>query len=241
MKPIEILKTEYLIRCGRNPKYSMRSFARDLGVSSGTLSELMNGKRPLTQKAQTKIASRLPLNLKQSRIMLQRERRNPKYDRVGDRQFKFISEWYNFAILNLVECKGVWRNSDQFADRLGISKVQARAAVDCLVGLGYLAKVDGVYRRIEQRLATTTDVPSSAIRHFHRQQIEKAGEALDSVPIELRDITAVTFAFDPSRMSEAKMLLQEFRRSFSQRMSSGEKNEVYALNMQLIPLTQSWE
>jgi len=40
-----ILSTDYFLRHSENPKYSLRSYSRDLDVSHGYLSEVMSGKR----------------------------------------------------------------------------------------------------------------------------------------------------------------------------------------------------
>jgi transcriptional regulator with XRE-family HTH domain len=37
-------------RRSRNTHYSLRSFAKSLSISSAALSEIMNGKRPITEK-----------------------------------------------------------------------------------------------------------------------------------------------------------------------------------------------
>ncbi len=44
------LKDQLALRQGRNPRYSLRSFARFLEVDSSALSKMMNGKRALGPK-----------------------------------------------------------------------------------------------------------------------------------------------------------------------------------------------
>ena len=58
---IEYLKNEFAGRCGRNPLYSLRKFAMDLGVKSGPLSAMFSGKRSLTLKTFETIVPRLRL------------------------------------------------------------------------------------------------------------------------------------------------------------------------------------
>jgi hypothetical protein len=43
-----VLNTELARRRGANPRYSLRSFARDLSVDHSTLSQLLRGRRRLT-------------------------------------------------------------------------------------------------------------------------------------------------------------------------------------------------
>ncbi|MBI1861191.1 MAG: helix-turn-helix domain-containing protein, partial [Deltaproteobacteria bacterium] len=64
------LQTIFHERCRRNPAYSLRSFARSLGVSHPSLSQILSGKRPLTQKSAFVIANRLALPPNQRRQLL---------------------------------------------------------------------------------------------------------------------------------------------------------------------------
>lgn len=53
------LQEEFERRCKRNPRYSLRAFAQSLSLHHGTLSQVLRGTRPLTAKAQMKIARSL--------------------------------------------------------------------------------------------------------------------------------------------------------------------------------------
>ena len=67
---------DYLItifneRKEKNPRYSLRAFARSLGVSSGQLSEILSGKRPLSHKLARRISIALTLTDDESQKLLQ--------------------------------------------------------------------------------------------------------------------------------------------------------------------------
>lgn len=66
---------EYLMmifneRKDKNPRYSLRAFARSLGVSSGQLSEILSGKRPLSHKLARRIAIALALTEEESQKLI---------------------------------------------------------------------------------------------------------------------------------------------------------------------------
>ena len=69
--------------------------------------------------------------------------------------------------------------------------------------------------------------------------IKQSIDALFAVPVESRDITSMTMAIDKNKIPEAKRKIKQFRRNLCQFLESGEKNEVYNLNVQLIPLTDN--
>jgi len=58
---IELLNREFESRKARNTKYSLRAFARDLGLSPGTLSEVLKQKRGLPVRSVAGISSRIEL------------------------------------------------------------------------------------------------------------------------------------------------------------------------------------
>jgi transcriptional regulator with XRE-family HTH domain len=53
-------------RKDKNPRYSLRAFARSLGVSSGQLSEILSSKRPLSHKLGRRIAVAMALTEEES-------------------------------------------------------------------------------------------------------------------------------------------------------------------------------
>ena len=56
--------------------------------------------------------------------------------------------------------------------------------------------------------------------------------------MELRDFTSMTMAIDPEKLTEAKKKIREFRRGLSEFLEAGKKEEVYRLNIQLVPVTK---
>lgn len=57
----EFFKRLYQERRTANPAYSQRAFARDLGISSGRLSEIFHGKASLSERSAEGVAQRLGL------------------------------------------------------------------------------------------------------------------------------------------------------------------------------------
>ena len=55
------LEREYGRRRGRNPRYSLRAFARDLGCDHSTLSQWMRRTRPMTEEAAQQLCDALQL------------------------------------------------------------------------------------------------------------------------------------------------------------------------------------
>ncbi len=57
----ERLAAELIARKARNPRYSLRAFARDLRLSHATLSQMLRGRRPISSRAALLLGQRLRL------------------------------------------------------------------------------------------------------------------------------------------------------------------------------------
>lgn len=56
-----VLQTEFRRRRSANPRYSLRSFARDLSIDHSTLSQILRGRRRLTVRSVRALGRRLRL------------------------------------------------------------------------------------------------------------------------------------------------------------------------------------
>src|SRR5450759_3159817 len=61
-EPSQWIRDVFIVRKQKNQTYSLRAFARDLGMSQALLSLVLNGQRPLTLRQAHKIAALLQLS-----------------------------------------------------------------------------------------------------------------------------------------------------------------------------------
>lgn len=241
------LKKEFKKRCQRNPHYSLRAFARDLGIARTSISDVIAGKRRLSLGNISKVAK--ALDLKDSEIdalkseskqtwlqlMNQNQRRT-----LSDEEFSFIFSWQYYAILNLANIQNNKSAPQWIATRLGIDKKRAKDSLETLKRLDMIQTKNGRMIRTAQVLQTKIDVPSHHVRNQHRQFLNLAEESLDNVDISLRDIASVTFSIDSSKIPLAKEMLLDFRRKLVDRLQSDDNDEVYTLCTLLFP-TRSYK
>src|SRR4051812_39521403 len=91
------LKSELSRRCERNPSYSLRAFAKSLGVSHTILSLVLAGKRPLARKSARKISEKLGLDPAQQAAFLRFGDPGPRFQaqQLTLDQFALIADWYH--------------------------------------------------------------------------------------------------------------------------------------------------
>ncbi len=256
----QVLTTELEQRFSRNSRYSLRSFARDLAISPARLSDVMRGRYGLSGAAVFQIAKKLGWSNHESQHFCDlvegeharsaqkkreaRERLRLRTSHVHHQMlsldsFKVISDWYHYAILELLEVEDFQPNPAWIGARLGVSRHSCKMAIERLLRLGLMKTVDGTFKPSEEFTTTSHDVPSESIKKFHRQILEKALLAIDFQDIDERDYSSLIVAIDPSHIAEAKESIKTFRRTFNKEFGSMKKKKaVYCLGVQFFNLEQ---
>lgn len=242
------LRQELLDRCKRNASYSLRAFAAHLDMDASTLSKILKGKRPLGRKLILQLGSKIALSTDELRFFLQ------KQSKPGDEatvelsgiqlaldRFAVISDWYHFAILELMQVRNFRPDADWIARALDLNTIEVEAAMDRLVRVRLLKiHKSGKWEDLSGGSSTSIgpDMMSTAHRRLQEQFLDKAGQALTQVPLEHRDYSTMTMAADRSRLPAAREKIRNFRRNLAKFLSQGEKlDEVFNLNIALFPIT----
>lgn len=246
MEPIRnLLESEFKKRKERNANFSLRSFARWLGVSPAQLSQMMSGKRPVTLKTMKKISDRLGLSPMQSKklmIALMKSEepkeimKEIKKTQLKEDQFRLIADWYHLAILSLSHLNEVQADSRWVARRLGISFEEANQALLRLERMGLL-EIKPKFKQISEPFEVVSDLPSEAIRKYHKQNLSLAIEKVDTVENPLREFQSLSIPVHLCQLNSFRTLINDFMDQALE-LSQGEVgNEVYHLNVQFFPVT----
>ena len=255
----EYLRDELRERTNANPQYSLRAFARDLSIAPQILSLVLNGKKNISTEVAVEIAMKLKLSanelnyfydlveLSQARsevlkdILKQRlmsYEENKTYRVLQEDIFKIIADWHHYAIMELTYTKGFKSDTLWIAKRLGIPPSEVKQAIERLLRLELIEEVEGTLIKSEVNLASTQDVPSTAIRSLTKQLLEKAIDSLEVQSLDERDFGTITMAIDPKKLPEAKKMIRKFRRELCEFLESGYRAEVYTFSTQLFKLTK---
>jgi len=249
------LKEEFQKRVDRNARYSLRAFARQLGMSPGELSEVMRGKRGLSLKSSLKIAESIGLNATETRhlVFLAQKDRSERNSFPGEKLskknlheptrlsldlFKLLSDWYCFAILNLAETVDFNSSPRWIAKKLGLTVSQTITAVERLERVGLVEKSGKNWTPTKDYVLSPEGIPSEAIRNYHKQILSKAIEALDCVSVEKREISGVGIAISAEDIGKFKKDIGNFIDEMAEKYSKGtNRSEVYHLGVSFFPLT----
>jgi uncharacterized protein (TIGR02147 family) len=229
----------------RNPNWSLRAFAQKIGISSGSLSEILQGKRPLSFKNRQKIIQRLGLSPREQKRLLSdqaeltKSRRPSNYHIVSSDSFHMIADWWHYGILNLIKTKDFQPRPTWIANRLGLPKMTVEQAIQRLRRLGFLEVASsGALRRKKAKLNTSDDVIDLSIRRSHLEDLKLMERSLTEISVPEREHGSITFAFKMKDMAKAKEMLRQFQDEFSDSFESDEADEVYRLSLAFFPLTR---
>ncbi len=246
----KILITKYEEARLRNPHYSRRAFSKRIGVSPGAMSELFNGQRRVSAKLAERICERLALDPQERSELLsifrnktqvtKNDEVEPNYLQLSLDHFKIIGDWYHFAILRLMFTFDFKSNISWIAQRLGLSFNVVETAVQRLKRLAIIKEEkNGSWTRSKINYRTSDDVSNISVQRAHGQYLEKAREALDTLPVNERDFTSLFFTCNHDQLPRMKELIRKFQDEFSNEIESEQKAEVYQMCIQVFPITKT--
>lgn len=257
---VDYLEKEY----ERNPHFSHRYFAQKAGFSSsGLLSNVVKGRRNLTDSLIGKFVKALKLNKKeeiyfealvrfnQSSTLDDKNRYYERMLQVSPLKAKiisrdcheFYSQWWFSAIRELLS---YYRFKDDFGELARqldpqISVEQAKSAIKILEKLKMIEiGEDGYYRQISSVITTGEQNERSLyIQNFQKTTIDLAGEALVRHNKKFRDISTLTLTFSADSFQKAKQEIEAVQRKLLKLAQEDlSVDSVYQINFQMFPLTK---
>ena len=231
-----------------NPRFSIRAFAKQLKLQSGTLSLILLGKRTISSRLAEKIMNGLGLgpdiqekvraSLKSSSI--KHTPKELKSLQLSSDHFQLLKDWRHFALLSLLNTRDFREDPKWMALRLGANSKECSLAWSRLRRMGLVQKTtSGNWKAKYDRIKTEDDQLIPALRYSHYEGLELAKEALSEEPLERREFNWLIIALDQSDLGLLKKRIRTFReqiiRDFGRQT---EADEVYRLNLQLFPYTK---
>lgn len=262
---IDFLNFEFEAKRLRNQKFSLRAWSRQLGYQNPSfLSHILKKQRKLKMEVAEKFANNLKLNddskkyfgllvlLQNSKTVDEKKIYLDLIETYGRRPidptqnltldaFRIISDWYHTAILELIELKDFQSDIDWIVERLGheVSAQQINKAIERLLRLELIFKTPtGKLKRAKENPVLLENyIPSEAIRHFHKQMIEKAKDAIEQQPIEQRDLRGSTLAIRKKDYKKIQEIIKSAHAKIVALSADGDGDELYQFNTQFFSLT----
>lgn len=258
----DFLKDTLIARQKRNKLYSMRAFAKALGLPASTLSEIINRRKNISLDGAKKISSSLRLRRFESRYfnLLVEKSFTKNSQRIDDihaelisvahqgrrpvfrpEQDPFSDQAAKFILIELGGVENFVLNNTSGAKAVGCSEEVTSALLQDLAALGILTYyADGDrYKKSGAGVLISSEKMNLDLRKFHFEMLDKAKASLIQQSPQERLVGSETFSFDSDQLSEANDIMEEF---FSKMVSlanrGNNKNSVYHVGLQMFRLTK---
>lgn len=151
--------------------------------------------------------------------------------------FRAISSWYYYAILELTKLASFDESPQWIPSELGISESEAAFALDRLIELQMLERVDGKLEKTSGGFYTADPhLTTAAHRRRQKEVLLKSVTAVETVPVTEHNHSAMTVAIDPALIPEAKKRILHFLQELSISLESNGSKEVYEIHLGLFSL-----
>ncbi|MBN1759593.1 MAG: TIGR02147 family protein [Chitinispirillaceae bacterium] len=244
--------------------FSYRYFAQKAGINSPNfLKQIIESKRNLTSLTIDKFISALKLSEKESlffrHLVLFNQAKSAqdkqqhytvmlsmmhtvKEQRLSALQHEYYNHWYVPVVREMVSLhnfKGDYKTlAAAVVPAIGVR--EARFAVKLLMKLGMIEQLsDGTYRQTASAILSNSGVARMAVRTFNREMLRKAELALDTIPVEDRQIYGVTVGVSKECYDVLAAEMAAFRDRVVAIVNSDKASDrVYQLHLQLFPLSR---
>ncbi len=185
------LQAELARRCAANSQYSLRSFALHLGVNHSTLSQLLRGKRSLTQRTIEKLGERLGLDRTGIESFVAREKVAATNNTAASREIRqltfdtvtLLSDPSHRSILELTRLDEFVADFRWIARVLNLSVDEVSVAVSRLLRLGMLEMAG------HDRWLDRSGTAASSHDEFSRLVIQRLAEQVRKLSVhQIRDM-----------------------------------------------------
>ena len=238
-----LLQKEFENRQYANPAYSMRAFAKHLGMSAASVSNIFRGKQDLSFKSAQKICSKIFKDPKDQKIFL--ELANKYYPSAIQHldEFEIISDWYNNSILESLTIPKYsnTKSLGLLAQHLGIDSSLVEESVKKLEKIGYISTENGKIKINNFESRTANDISNLSIKMYHKQMLERSKQAVDD-PVEKREFQSMTFALPSKDFPKFKNKIRNFISELARNLSETEdSDQVYSLNIGMFEMLERKE
>lgn len=245
----------------KNNDKSLRSFASDINLSAGKLSEIFSGKRHLTLIMLEKIEERDSFekrDLIKLKILIEKENKQREILKKEVKEvlstktqitkplekeiLNQMDHWSYYAIIALLDKKDQVKDVTWISQSLNISNERAIQTLKNLTGLGIATEENGLFSLALDQSSFNSEKDQqtlNAIMTMTNSILQKSIDVHNSLeqPLHKRsDYFNCSLLADPRRIETARKMLANYLFKIAAYLEDGEEKEVYYLTAQLFPL-----
>lgn len=256
----EILLKELNLRTQRRPGYSLRAFARDLGIRASTLSDILKKRNGMSLKMAMMIAEKLKWSEEQtlffgdlvsseharSRVekkaaleRLSKYKPNDMFSNVGVETLGLYQKWHYAVVLQYIQLKRGYWDAAQASETLNLHVEECTEALNFLIKEKIIEPDGKQFRLRKSYLRANSQQPSAVIRNFHKQILNLAIQAIDEQGISQRKSNSTVFTVRTDQIEDARADIEKFHNYFFKKYETTQTcDAIYGLTLHFFRLTK---
>lgn len=259
----QYLQEYYDERKAQNPRFSYAVFARQAGFKTkAAMHRIVSGKRNLSKDALFKVGQAMQLDGKAfayfQQLIAYSHARDPEEksfffhklmesnprspaQRLREDGYEYFSRWWFSTLrelLPLIRFKGDYAMLGKML-KPAITGPQAKKAVELLVRLGLIEKTRTGFKQTNRAITSGGDATAIALRDFHRQNMDLAKDAIDTVPRPDRHHSCLVVSVSREGLEVLKKEIQACRQRLARLADEmADPTRIYHVNFQVFPTTE---
>lgn len=250
----------------KNPQFSIGAWSKKLGLkSTAALAKVLSGEREATETLVTKLIdyfkftkqegltfrslvsiSKMKISDQDKALLCQKiysqsKSRKLESRRVALDQFNLFATNIPFAIYELGKLPGL--TVKKLTSYLSDSKESdVMESIKTLSRLNLVeVSTDQVIKSKKLHLETTDDIPSEAIKHYHKNGLSNAAQKIDDISVEFREFQSLLLLLNTKNLDRYKKMIRDLMNDIENCDPSGHVNRLYSLQVQLYPVSTEFE
>lgn len=237
------LENAFQIRKKRNSKYSKRAFARDLNMSAGRLTEILNSKRNMTYKVAQNISHILKLSSDEENYLFQlvSQQTNLKTRKIAKRKIKISDQisdfytWRHHLIMCILQQPFDGDILQYLSQKLNISTSECVSMLNVLEKNKLIIKDINGYKLISEVAFNAYDFENLISKSYYEDLIKEQTRIVKSLNLEQAEVISVIFSLDKKDLLRAKKMIKAFVEMFQVKLDDKKKKEVYGMTILMNP------
>lgn len=256
-----VLEYEFALKNKKNPAYSLRAFARDLGLSPSKLSEILSNKQGLSVTRAISVGNKIGyrdeklawfcnlVEVEHSRSQIGKKnalKKILKYENgvltrnISLDQINFPLQWYHLAIRRLTSLSTFKHDTHWVAKKLGLSFEKTQKAINNLIKARLLIqKEDGSIKNLDNISIYSSLMNTKALKRISKSIHLSSFLSLDRCEREYRRQSIHILSIKKADIPQVYEIIKDFEDKLDNLTYKSDKHdEVVSVLISVFPLTQ---